>query len=105
MLPDVESHHLALIGLSKFNIPSRLEPSGLYRADGNRPDGVTISPWSWEISGVGCHMCGHILPSHKCALAKEAGGAAALAEKEKAQNCAHLDRAYLSNQLQWRLVG
>ena len=32
--------------LSSANIPSRLEPSSLYRADGNRPDGVTMVPWS-----------------------------------------------------------
>ena len=31
--------------LSAGNIPSRLEPSGLYRADGKRPDGITIAPW------------------------------------------------------------
>ena len=32
--------------LASANISSRLEPSGLYRADGNRPDGVTLIPWS-----------------------------------------------------------
>ena len=31
--------------LSAGNIPSRLEPSKLYRADGKRPDGITIAPW------------------------------------------------------------
>ena len=31
--------------LSAGNIPSRLEPSGLYRADGKCPDGITIAPW------------------------------------------------------------
>ena len=32
--------------LASSNISSRLEPSGLYRADGKRPDGVTLIPWS-----------------------------------------------------------
>ena len=27
-------------------VPSRLEPSGLLRSDGKRPDGMTIIPWS-----------------------------------------------------------
>ena len=27
------------------NIMSRMEPSGLYRSDGKRPDGVSIVPW------------------------------------------------------------
>ena len=27
------------------HVPSRLEPSGLYRSDGKRPDGVSIVPW------------------------------------------------------------
>ena len=31
--------------LAAANIPSRLEPSGLARSDGKRPDGITISPW------------------------------------------------------------
>ena len=26
-------------------MPSELEPRGLYRADGERPDGVTMIPW------------------------------------------------------------
>ena len=32
--------------LSSANIPSRLEPTGLDRADGKRPDGITMIPWS-----------------------------------------------------------
>ena len=31
--------------LASLKIPSHLEPSGLYRSDGKRPDGVTIVPW------------------------------------------------------------
>uniref|UniRef100_A0A1X7UK63 Uncharacterized protein n=1 Tax=Amphimedon queenslandica TaxID=400682 RepID=A0A1X7UK63_AMPQE len=32
--------------LSAVGVPSHLEPSGLYRSDGKRPDGVTMVPWS-----------------------------------------------------------
>ena len=33
-------------GLSAAHIPSGLEPTGLLRSDGERPDGVTLAPWS-----------------------------------------------------------
>lgn len=32
--------------LSSAHVPAQLEPSGLSRGDGKRPDGVTIAPWS-----------------------------------------------------------
>ena len=31
--------------LTSAHIPSRLEPTGLSRSDGKRPDGVTLTPW------------------------------------------------------------
>ena len=31
--------------LASLDLPSRLEPRGLYRTDGKRPDGVTMIPW------------------------------------------------------------
>ena len=31
--------------LTSARVPSRLEPSGLYRSDGKRPDGITVVPW------------------------------------------------------------
>ena len=41
-------HHFrhANRALSSTNVPSRLEPIGLDRADGKRPDGITMVPWS-----------------------------------------------------------
>ena len=33
-------------GLSTANVPATLEPYGLFRDDGKRPDGVTLFPWS-----------------------------------------------------------
>ena len=34
------------------HVPSRLEPSGLYRKDGKRPDGVSIVPWKCGMQRV-----------------------------------------------------
>ena len=90
MLNNIIHHSLA-----SANIPSRLEPSSLYRADGNRPDGVTMVPWShgkflvWEATCIDTYC-----DSRKTASAKEGDGAAAHAESEKTKKHAHLDWVY-----------
>ena len=43
-------HHAAMSDiihrtLTSAKVPSRLEPSGLHRSDGKRPDGITMIPW------------------------------------------------------------
>ena len=47
-------------GLSAAHVPSRLEPVGLSRSDGKRPDGVILAPWKSD--GLGCHLSGHFCP-------------------------------------------
>ena len=57
------SHHATLNSLIKqtlgsLDLPSMLEPRGLYRTDGKRPDGVTMIPWEmgkqlvWDVTVV-----------------------------------------------------
>ena len=42
--------------LGSLDLPSMLEPRGLYRTDGKRPDGVTMIPWEmgkklvWDVT-------------------------------------------------------
>ena len=42
--------------LGSLDLPSMLEPRGLYRMDGKRPDGVTMIPWEmgkqlvWDVT-------------------------------------------------------
>ena len=48
--------HRALISAK---IPSRLEPTGMSRADSKCPVGKTVVPWSWSNSGMGCHLPRH----------------------------------------------
>ena len=94
MPPGVELHQPSLISLSEYSqqtgiiwpLQSKWEP----------PRWCHHQPLV-KIPGVGCHVCGH-LHSHKCVLAKKAGGATALAE-EKARKYTHLDRAYLLQQV------
>ena len=44
--------------LGSLDLPSALEPRGLYRTDGKRPDGVTMIPWelgeqlAWNVTVV-----------------------------------------------------
>ena len=81
--------------LAAAKVSSRLEPSGLHRADGNRPDGVTMIPWSegrflvWDATRVDT-FC----QSHRQRCAGEAGAAAAHAEGEKGKKYSHLDQGY-----------
>ena len=49
--------------LASAHVPSRLEPTGLVRSDGKRPDGVTLTPWKFRtFSSVGCDLPGHFCP-------------------------------------------
>ena len=75
--------HRALVAA---HVPSRLEPSGLYRSDGKRPDGITTVPWK----------CGQLLvwdatcpdtyaPSYSTIAAQQAGAVGQQAEDKKAQ--------------------
>ena len=77
------------------HLPSRLEPSGLYRSDEKRPDGVSIVPWK----------CGQLLvwdatcldtfaPSYSTIATKQVGAVAQQAEEKKMQKYKHLDSCY-----------
>ena len=50
--------------LSAAKIPSRLEPAGMYRNDGKRPDGITMVPCmgTWQTVGVGCYLLRYLCP-------------------------------------------
>ena len=81
--------------LATANVPSRLEPSGLERADGKRPDGVTIVPWRsgkhlvWDATSPDTFA-----PSYLLSATSEAGAVAALAENRKKAKYSCLGPAY-----------
>ena len=81
--------------LTAANIPSRLEPSGLYRSDGKRPDGCSILPWRcgkvlvWDATCPDTHA-----PSHVSAAVRGAGVVAAQAEQSKVAKYGHLDTSH-----------
>ena len=56
--------------LDSARIPSHLEPLGLYRSDGKRPDGATVVPWKCGRVLVWDATCTDTLaPSHRALAA------------------------------------
>ena len=77
------------------HVPSRLEPSGLYRSDGKRPDGVSIVPWKCGQLLVWDATCPDTFaPSYSTIAAKQVGAVAQQAEEKKMQKYKHLDSCY-----------
>ena len=82
-------HHAALNNtfpraLTSAHIPSRLEPTGLMREDGKRPDGVTLAPWKSGRLLVWDATCPDTFaPSYRLHATQEAGKVAAAAEERK----------------------
>ena len=65
-------------------IPSHLEPTGLYRSDGKRPDGASVVPWKGGKALVWDAICPDTLAhSYQQISTREAGAVAAEAERHK----------------------
>ena len=71
-------------GLSSAGTPAMLEPPGLSRRDGKRPDGLTLFPWSGGKNLVWDFTCRDTLaPSHIAGTSREIAKAAKEAETAK----------------------
>ena len=83
-------------GLSSTGIPSMLEPSGLDRGDGKRPDGITVNPYSrvrcliWDATYVNTLASSNLI---RAALA--AGSVDDAAEVRKIAKYAELGRRFI----------
>ena len=72
--------------MSAAHIPSRLEPTGLLRSDGKRPDGATLAPWSSGCLLVWDATCPDTFAiSYRAQATSEAGRVAESAEDRKAE--------------------
>ena len=70
--------------LTSAHIPSRLEPSGLMRSDGRRPDGVTLAPWKLGRLLVWDSTCPDTFAvSYRAQATQGPGKVATLAEERK----------------------
>ena len=78
--------------LTTSHIPSRLEPTGLDRSDGKRPDGITMVPWKngnllvWDATCSDTYA-----PSHLAQSTMVAGAVASQAEDRKKVKYSYLD--------------
>ena len=95
------SRHAALNDIVKraldsAKIPSHLEPSGLFRSDGKRPDGATVVPWRCGRILVWDATCSDTLaPSHQTLAAREARAVAMEAEQRKCTKYVHLESSHI----------
>ncbi|XP_063385543.1 uncharacterized protein LOC134671614 [Cydia fagiglandana] len=77
------------------NVPCVLEPPGLSRTDGKRPDGLTLVPWRrgrcllWDATCVSTFAASHLGQTMRCA-----GSAAETAAKQKHVKYSALASAY-----------
>ncbi|CAG9129863.1 unnamed protein product [Plutella xylostella] len=82
--------------LASANVPATLEPSGIMRDDGKRPDGMSLVPWKrgrllvWDATCVDT-----LAPSHLPSTSREAGAAAGRAEMMKGRKYASLGEGYM----------
>ena len=82
--------------LSSAGIPARLEPPGLLRSDGKRPDGMTLVPWSSGRPLVWDATCSDTFAeSYRSQATSGAGCVAALAEVRKQAKYSFLPTTYL----------
>ena len=94
------SRHAALNDIIKraldsAKIPCHLEPTGLYRSDGKRPDGASVVPWKYGRVLVWDATCADTLaPSHQAMAAREPRAVAVDAEQRKKSKYSHLETTH-----------
>ena len=92
--------------LQRAQVPSTKEPVGLFRADGKRPDGVSMIPWArgrcvaWDVTSPDT-----LAPSHVAGSAIQSGVAAGKAEANKTTKYAALANTHLFMPLAFETLG
>ena len=81
--------------LASAKIPSHLEPSGIMRSDGKRPDEATEMPWKNSRTMLWDATCpDNFALSHVAHAAREAGTVTSQAERNKCQKYAFLSTSH-----------
>ena len=92
--------------LAKADVPAVKEPSGLSRADGKRPDGLTQIPWAggksllWDVT-----VTDTLASSYIDISSVSAGGAAELAADRKTSKYSNLSAGYTFLPLAFETLG
>ncbi|CAH2232150.1 jg20825 [Pararge aegeria aegeria] len=82
--------------LATAHVPAVLEPIGLARSDGKRPDGMTLIPWRLGRSLLWDATCVDTLAaSHIQATSSMVGAAASSAEQAKRRKYENLDSSFI----------
>ena len=88
-----EANDIIRRALVSAGLPAVLEPLGLSRDDGKRPDGMTLTPWSRGLPLVWDFTCVDTLaPSNLPISTSECGKLAAFAERKKKRKYATIAR-------------
>ena len=74
---------IILRALKTADVPATLEPLGLSRSDGKRPDGASLLPWKAGKALVWDFTCVHRLAASYCEKAKLKGATVATAAEER----------------------
>ena len=92
--------------LTSLNQPSLLEPAGMAREDGRRPDGMTLFPWHRGKSLVWDATCVSTLAASNVNLSqREPGAAASKAEEAKRVKYSDLSQDYYFVPLGFETMG
>ena len=87
---------IVFCALSSAKVPSRLEPSGIYRSDGKCPDGMSIVPWKsgkllvWDVT-----CADTFAPSYTSIASSKPGAISAQAEDRKYSKYSHLSSNHI----------
>ena len=81
--------------LTSAKVPSRLEPNGLFRSDGKRPDGLSLVPWKEGKPLIWDATCPDTFAaSHVRSASKTSGTVAEQAEESKCSKYSWLRSSY-----------
>ena len=89
-------NNIVFRAMSAAKVPSRLEPSGIYRSDGKCPDGMSIVPWKsgkllvWDVT-----CADTFAPLYTSIASSKPGAAAAQAEERKCSKYSHLSSTHI----------
>ena len=99
-------NHIIQRAMTAATVPSTLEPVGLSRNDGKRPDGLTLTPWARGRCLVWDATCTHRLAPTYTALAALPGATVAgLAEKRKWAKYEAMAETHIVQPLAFETIG